>query len=227
MKVAILQSNYIPWKGVFDMINQVDVFVFFDDVDFTKRDWRTRNTIKTSNGNIWLTVPVRKKPRGTKINEMEISYDEDWRKKHLLTIQRSYSKAPYFNEYSWVLDEIYLGNRDLYLSEFNIRTTKLLAKVLGVDAKFINSDDLNASGSKDERLIGICKKLGATSYLSGPSAKDYIDPDKFKSANIDLSYIDYSYPAYPQLHGDFDHYVSILDLIFNCGSELNLITSVK
>ncbi len=219
MKAAILQSNYIPWKGVFDMIRKVDSFVFFDDVDFTKRDWRTRNTIKTHNGNVWLTVPVQKKPRGTKIYEMDISYNEDWRKKHLTSIQRSYSKAKYFDEYSWVLDEIYSGDVIENLSEFNIKNTKLLCSVLGIKVDFINSRDLDAEGTKDDRLLSICKKVGATSYLSGPAAKDYIDPLKFIEAGVTLEYIEYQYPTYEQLHGEFDHYVSVLDLIFNCGPE--------
>lgn len=202
------------------MIHQVDTFVFFDDVDYTKRDWRTRNTIKTHNGNVWLTVPVKKKPRGTKINEMEISYDEDWRKKHLTTIERSYGKAPFFKEFSWILNEIYCGEKVYNLSDYNIRNTKLLCDVLGVTADFVNSKDLNAEGVKDERLIDICKKVGATTYLSGPAAKDYIDPLRFEDAGINLEYITYEYPQYAQLHGEFDHYVSVLDLIFNCGSDI-------
>lgn len=219
MKTAILQSNYIPWKGVFDMIRQVDTFVFFDDVDFTKRDWRTRNTIKTQNGNVWLAVPVSKRPRGTKINEMEISYGEDWRKKHLASIKHSYGKAKYFEEYSWILDRLYTGEEIKKLSEFNIQSIKLLCEVLGIKTSFVNSSDLDASGSKDDRLIDICKKVNATEYLSGPAAKDYIDPEKFKKAGITLKYIDYNYPQYDQLHGDFDHYVSVLDLVFTCGPD--------
>lgn len=218
-KVAILQSNYIPWKGVFDMINQVDKFVFFEDVDFTKRDWRTRNCIKTANGEVMLTVPVKKMPRGTKIFEIEILNDGKWQKKHHNTIKLAYSKAKHFKEFEWILDEIYVNHTWEKLSTFNIFVTKLLCKVLGFDTEFINSVELATEGFKDDKLLNICKKLGATHYLSGPAAKDYIDDDKFKEANVSLEYIDYSYPDYPQLHGDFNHYVSVLDLIFNCGLE--------
>jgi hypothetical protein len=218
-KVAILQSNYIPWKGVFDMINQVDKFIFFEDVDYTKRDWRTRNNIKTANGDVWLTVPVKKMPRGTKIFEMDINNDGKWQHKHLSTIKLAYGKAKYFKEFEWILDEIYVKHTWVKLSDFNIFVTKLLAKVLCVDAEFVNSVDLATDGTKDEKLINICQKVNATHYLSGPAAKDYIDNDKFKLANIELSYMDYSYVEYPQLHGDFNHYVSVLDLIFNCGDE--------
>ena len=110
-KIAILQSNYIPWKGVFDMMNKVDTFVFFEDVDFTKRDWRTRNKIKTSEGEVWLTIPVKKAPRGTKIYEIEISQDENWQEKHYKTITQYYKKAKYFEEYKWLLEKIYLEKK--------------------------------------------------------------------------------------------------------------------
>lgn len=219
-KCAILQSNYIPWKGVFDMINQVDTFVFLEDVDYTKRDWRTRNKIKTANGEVWLSVPVKKSPRGTKLFEIEISQEENWQEKHYKTIVGSYKKAKYFTDYHYLLEEIYLKRKWINLSEFNIFTTKLLAKALGVNTQFVNSVDLATSGIKDDKLIEICQKLGADYYLSGPAAKDYIVNDKFEQANIQLSYIDYShYPQYPQLHGAFDHYVTVLDILFNCGNS--------
>lgn len=217
MKVAILQSNYIPWKGVFDMIEQVDKFVFFEDVDYTNRDWRTRNKVITSGESKWLTVPVKKMPRGTKIYEMSISNDGKWQKKHKSTIKQSYAKARYFKDYQWILDEIYDPSWDK-LSDFNIATTKLLCKVIGIECEFLNSKDLESKGVKDDKLIDICKAVGATTYLSGPAAKDYIVPSKFAKENIALDYIDYShYPEYEQLHDGFDHYVSVLDVIFNCG----------
>lgn len=219
-KCAILQSNYIPWKGVFDMINRVDTFVFFEDVDYTKRDWRTRNKIKTANGEVWLSVPVKKAPRGTKIYEIKISQDENWQEKHYKTIVGNYKKAKYFTDYHYLLEEIYLKHKWTNLSEFNIFTTKLLATALGITTQFVNSVDLVTSGIKDDKLIEICQKIGANYYLSGPAAKDYIVNEKFEKANIELAYIDYShYPQYPQLHGEFDHYVSVLDVLFNCGED--------
>lgn len=218
-KVAILQSNYIPWKGVFDMINQVDVFVFFEDVDFTKRDWRTRNKIKTPNGDIWLTVPVKKAPRGTKIFEVEISQENDWQEKQYQTISQYYKKAPYFEEYKWILEKLYKEVKWTNLSEFNIYTTKLLSEVLGIKTKFVNSKDLETSGMKDDKLIEICKKVDGDFYLSGPAAKDYIENDKFKEEGIALAYITYDYPEYTQLSGEFNHYISVLDVMFNCGEE--------
>lgn len=216
-KVAILQSNYIPWKGVFDMMNKVDIFVFFEDVDFTKRDWRTRNKIKTSEGEVWLSVPVKKVPRGTKIYEVEISQENDWQKKHFQTVTQYYKKAKYFSEYKWILDKIYLEKKWENLSEFNIYVNTLIANELGIKVKFVNSKDLLTSGTKDDKLIEIIKKLGGDYYLSGPAAKDYIDNKKFEREGIKLNYIQYSYPEYSQLFGKFDHYVTILDVLFNCG----------
>ncbi len=218
-KIAILQSNYIPWKGVFDLINQVDKFVFFEDVQFTKRDWRTRNKIKTKDGELWLSVPVKKAPRDTKICDIEIASETDWQKKHFESIRYSYSKAPYYNQYYDLLEYIYLNHKWTNLSEFNIQTTQLIARKLGIDTEFYNSRDLNTSGSKDDKLIEICKKLNGNFYLSGPSAKDYIINQKFEKENIDLAYIIYEYPGYNQLYGEFNHYVSVLDVLFHCGDR--------
>lgn len=187
-KIAILQSNYIPWKGVFDMINMVDTFVFFEDVDFTKRDWRSRNKIKTANGDLWLTVPVKKAPRGTKIYDIEINND-GWQEKHYKTIKMAYKKSKYFNDYLWLLDDIYLQKTWINLSELNQFVTKRISELLGIKTQFVNSKELETKGAKDDKLIEICKLLDATTYLSGPAAKDYIDINKFKREKIGLEYI--------------------------------------
>ena len=218
-KVAILQPNYIPWKGVFDMINMVDTFVFFDDVDFTKRDWRTRNKIKTAQGSIWLSVPVNKNSRGDKIYEIIISNHENWQEKHYKSIVASYKQSKYFEKYHPLLEKIYLNEKWENLSEFNIYVTRLIAELLGIDTVFYNSRELNVEGIKDDRLISICEKLKATEYLSGPAAKDYIRPEIFQNKDISLSYIKYEYKEYKQLYGDFDHFVTVLDVLFNCGDD--------
>ena len=221
-KIAILQSNYIPWKGVFDMMNKVDIFVFFEDVQFTRRDWRTRNKIKTANGSVWLTVPVKKVDRdNTKIYEVEISHSENWQEKHYKTIVNNYSKAPFFKDYKYLLEEIYLTTKWNFLSEFNIFTNKIIATSLGINTELVNSKDLKISGNKSDKLINICKKLGANYYISGPSAKEYVELEKFNKAGIKLEYINYIYPEYEQLHGEFDHNVTVLDVIFNCGANAN------
>lgn len=218
-KIAILQSNYIPWKGVFDMMNKVDTFVFFEDVDFTKRDWRIRNKIKTPEGEIWLTIPVKKASRGTKIYEIQISQEENWQEKHYKTITQYYKKARYFEDYKWLLDKIYLEKKWENLSEFNIFSNILIAKELGIKTEFINSKNLKTSGTKDDKLIEICEKLEGNYYLSGPAAKDYINNEKFKNKNINLAYIKYEYPEYKQLYGEFNHYLSVFDVLFNCGKD--------
>lgn len=218
-KIAILQSNYIPWKGVFDMMNKVDVFVFFEDVDFTKRDWRTRNKIKTPEGEVWLSIPVKKSSRGTKIYEIEISQETNWQEKHYQTIVQYYKKAKFFSEYKWLLDKIYLEKKWENLSEFNIYVNTLIARELGIKTTFINSKDLETNGTKDDKLIEIIKKLDGDFYLSGPAAKDYIVNEKFKKEKIELAYIEYKYPEYTQLYGEFNHYITILDVLFNCGKE--------
>jgi hypothetical protein len=219
MKVAILQPNYIPWKGYFDIINMVDIFVIYDDVQYTVRDWRNRNKIKTKNGLIWLTIPTD----GTQnmiIKDVKVVWDRKWNIKHWKNIVVNYSKAQYFKEYKDHFEELYLDLKDQYLWEIDLKFIELIAKVLGINTKIILSSDLkyDRNLTKTERLIAILKDLNATSYLSGPSAKSYIDESLFKKENIELEWMDYSgYPEYPQLYPPFVHEVSIIDLIFNTG----------
>lgn len=217
-KIAILQSNYLPWKGVFDMIHQVDTFVFLEDVQYTEHDWRNRNKIITKNGIKWIAVPVNHSNKaGQKIYEAEINDKINWQRKHYNAFEFNHAKAPYFKEYKWILEDLYKNKNWTKISEFNIYAMQLISKELGIKTKFINSLDLKVQGKKDDRIIEICKKLNATHYLSGPAAKSYITPEKFENANIQLEYIKYEYPRYKQLYEPFSHFVTILDLIFNCG----------
>ena len=216
-KVAVIQSNYIPWKGYFDIIHEVDTFVFIDDVQMTKRDWRSRNKIKTPNGTAWLTVPV-KGGRDQLIYETEIVQD-GWQKQHSKSLHINYGRAPFFRDYEYLLHWLY-GETHINLSEFNRQTTSLICDILGIETQLLCSMDLAADGTKDDRLIKICQELESTAYLSGPSARDYIAEEKFQEAGIELEYKDYSgYPEYPQSFLPFEHQVSILDLLFNCGPE--------
>jgi hypothetical protein len=218
-KVAMLQPNYIPWKGVFDLISRVDVFVFYDDVQYTKRDWRNRNKIKTKDGELWLTVPVNAH-RGQLICEVEIDQSSDWQMNHFKTIKNSYAKAPYFKDYEFLLEEIYLKTKWSKISELDIFATKLIASKLGLSPEWVLASDLRIEGNKDgEKIINICKKLGCNYFINGPAAKAFMDEDKFKEAGIELDYIEYSYPEYSQMHGDFIHGVSVLDTLFNCGPD--------
>lgn len=219
-KLAILQPNYLPWKGVFDLIHRVDVFVFLDDVQYTERDWRNRNKIPTIEGATWITVPVKNSNRrGQLIYEAEIDNSVNWQKKHFNSFLMNYAKASYFKEYKWILEDLYLDKKWTKLTELNIYSTKLISEVLGIKAEFINSVDLNSKRSRDDKLIDICKKLNGDYYLSGPTAKAYIDPRKFSNQDIKLDYISYEYPEYRQLHEPFNHHVTVLDLIFNCGPD--------
>lgn len=217
--VAIVQSSYIPWKGYFDLIAASDSFVLFDDVQFTKRDWRNRNRIKTADGPAWLTIPVRTKGRfDQKIDEVEIS-DPAWAERHWRSIAFSYVRAPFFKDYADGLERLYEKSAGLSrLSEVNRCFLNGLCAILGVEAHFVDARALSASGAKTDRLLDICQKTSARSYLSGPSARAYLDPNKFQAADIDLHYISYDgYPVYKQLHGAFDPHVSVLDLIFMQG----------
>ena len=219
MKSAIIQSSFIPWKGYFDIIHTVDTFIFLEDVQYTKRDWRNRNKLKSPNGEIWISVPVIVASPEQKIFETKIDYSTEWVEKIKKTIHHNYAASKFYSQYKDQILSLF-DKKFETISEFNINATKKISSILGIKTKFINSLELATSGKKDDRLIEICKKIGADSYLSGPSAKDYISNTKFESARIELLYVDYlGYPEYSQLWGNFTHYVSIIDLIFNCGPE--------
>lgn len=222
MKVVILQPSYIPWRGYFDQIRRADLFIFYDDVQYDKNGWRNRNQIKTSSGKQWLTIPVHSKgvTKGIPIKDVRIDQSKPWRKKHLNSLSYAYAKAPYFKEYLPWLESIY-NREDEFLSEFTISTTKEIAQKLGIHStRFMCSSEIkNVKGKKTERVIQILKHVGADHYLSGPSAKDYIDYAAFDEARISLEFMDYDYPAYHQLHPPYDPFVSILDLIFMQGDE--------
>lgn len=217
-KLLITQSNYIPWKGYFDNINTVDEFVVYDDMQYTKRDWRNRNQIKTPQGLLWLTVPVEVKGKFfQKINETNVS-EKNWGEKHWKTVLANYSKAPYFKSYKDLFEAIYRDQSLTNITSINISFIKAINTVLGVTTKITDSREFNLVEGKTERLVDICKQCSATDYYTGPAAKDYMDEGLFKQDHITIHYFDYSdYPVYPQLFGDFTHYVSILDLIFNMG----------
>ena len=218
-KIAILQSNYIPWKGYFDIIKQVDEFIFYDDVQYTKNDWRNRNKIKKSSGPLWLTIPVRQETLSQKINETKVSQD-NWAEKHWKSISLNYSKAPFYNLYKERLELFFMEMKSPYLSEINRSAIELLNSFLGIKTALTSSADYKLIEGKNERLIDLILQAGGTHYLSGPSAKDYIREDLFKEAGIEISWMDYSgYIEYPQLFPPFVHAVSVLDLILNTGPD--------
>lgn len=217
-KVAIVQSNYIPWKGYFDMIAAVDEFILYDDMQYTRRDWRNRNQIKTPQGIQWLTVPVIAKGRYfQKIRDTEID-GEDWGSAHWKSLVQNYKRAPCFGEISAWLEPIYLEEKFSHLSSLNRRLIEAICSYLDIKTAITNSWDYELAEGKSERLADLCKQAGGAQYISGPAAKDYIDESVFWEMGVDLRWFDYSgYPEYQQLWGDFTHGVSILDLLFNHG----------
>jgi hypothetical protein len=222
MKCVILQPSYIPWRGYFHQIYKADIFVFYDDVQYDKRGWRNRNRIKSSQGTHWLTIPVLNKGAQSEnipISKVRINWDEPWNQKHWKTIQLSYGKCPFFHEYSKPLEDLF-NTRSEYLADFTIATTIHIARVLNIThTQYVRSSSLSVQGQKTDRLIAILNKVGADHYISGPSARDYIEEDKFRKNHIRLEYMDYNYPEYPQPYPPYDPQVTILDLLFSVGSD--------
>lgn len=218
-RVAILQSNYIPWKGYFDIIHDVDLFIFYDDLQYTKNDWRNRNKIKTEKGPEWITIPTGGN-NSRLICEVEIK-DPAWQQKHWKTIQQHYSKCPHYDLYQPLFEHIYRGRQWTNLSELNHYLIKTIsADLLGIETVFQDSREYTLTGQKLDRLLELVIASAAGSYVSGPAARDYIDPSRFGEAGINLVWKDYSgYPEYPQRFPPFEHGVSILDLLFNVGAD--------
>lgn len=222
-KVAILQSNYIPWKGYFDLIAFVDEFILFDDMQYTRRDWRNRNQIKTPQGIQWLTVPVLVKGKYTqKINETQID-GNSWAADHWKALVQNYRRAEHFEATAAWLEPFYTQPIPPMLSVLNRRLIEAVCHKLGIHTKISASSDYDLVEGKTERLADLCAQAGGSVYVSGPAAKEYIDEAVFKDRGIALRWFDYAgYPSYPQLWGGFTHGVSVLDLLFNCGDEAPL-----
>ncbi|HKU68669.1 MAG TPA: WbqC family protein [Candidatus Baltobacteraceae bacterium] len=220
-RVGIIQSNYIPWKGYFDFIACCDDFVILDQVQYTRRDWRNRNLIKTSSGLAWLTVPVTVKGKYDQaINETMIS-NSGWADEHTRTLWHTYKRADGFDTV-WPLVEDLFGKvrQHELLTHVNEVLLRGIASYLGIDTPIHRSEQFGSAEGKNERLINICRQLGATEYLSGPAAKSYIDESLWNAAGIQVRYKSYAgYPEYQQLHPPFEHGVSIVDLLFCTGKD--------
>lgn len=222
-RIAIVQSNYIPWKGYFDMINSVDEFVVLDEVQFTKNDWRNRNRIKTRAGTQWISIPVRQEKLEQKISETRIS-DNRWSTKHWNTLVHNYSRAKNFDAYASSIENIYKEASALErLSDINLLFIRKLCCLLGIATKISSCTDYDFGGDRISRLVGICRQTGANAYLSGPAAKAYLEENLFVAAGIKVEWMNYNdYPIYDQLFPPFEHSVTILDLLFNAGTKHNL-----
>ncbi|HRT04756.1 MAG TPA: WbqC family protein [Kiritimatiellia bacterium] len=219
-KVAILQSNYIPWKGYFDLIRRVDEFILYDEMQYTKNDWRNRNLIKTPRGTLWLTIPVVQNCLHQKISETKIA-DPRWAKKHMGSLQMNYARAPHFPAYASRIFETYSEvEHEPFLSRVNFAFIRSICNWLGIRTKITWASDYELADGKTERLVDLCRQTGATDYISGPAAKNYLKMELFERADIRVHWMDYSnYAEYAQLFPPFVHGVSILDLIFNVGER--------
>lgn len=213
------QPVYLPWLGLFHKIALADAFCYFDNVQYQIKDFNGRNKIKTINGPIWLTVPVKSKGyRDKKINDIEIDNSQDWSKKHWKTIFLNYKKAPFFENYADFFEDVY--KRDWkYLSELNEYMLKWFLGQLDIKVEYSKASELHFEGYKSDFVLDMCKKLKADLYIFGALGKDYANSEKFEKAGVKLYFQDYKHPVYPQLHDKFEPYMSVIDLLFNCGSE--------
>jgi len=213
------QPVYLPWLGLFHKIAISDAFCYFDDVQYLVKDWNNRNKIKTQSGEIWLTVPVlTKEYREKPIRLIEINNSVDWRKKHWKSIYLSYKKTTYFNKYSDFFEDVYKKEWQ-YLTELNEYMLKWFLKELGIKVKYYKASELNFVGYKSDLVLDMCKKLGADLYIFGALGKDYAKEGDFAKEGIKIYFQDYKHPVYPQLYGNFLPYISIIDLLFNCGPK--------
>ena len=219
MKAAILQPAYLPWSGYFGLIDLVDVFIYYDDVQFVKQSWQQRNKIKSQNSKIWLTVPIYRK-FGQKINSVRINNSTNWINKHYKSIYHSYNKATYFEKYDKEISKIYDEDWE-YLCDSDIYIIEELSKLMKLNKPtFIKSSDIeDIKGKKTDRLLNILDSLDIDEYISGPAARNYIEPLKFINTNIKLFWYEFNHPIYPQIGEDFSPYMSVIDLLFNTGEE--------
>ena len=220
MIVSINQPAYLPWLGYFHRIAISDIHIVLDHVQFEKNSFVNRNKIRTKGGWCWLTVPLRTKGLfgNLEINTLEISQDNRWCKKHWSSIVSNYSKAPHFEEFAWVVKGIY-SERWRKFNDLVKAVTNNILNTLNIQTRLLYSSQMGPAGKKDELVLNLCKEVGATTYISGPLGRGYLDEERFKKDRIRLLYHDYVHPSYRQVFPGFEPYMSVIDLLFNCGSE--------
>lgn len=217
MKVTILQSNYIPWKGYFDMINDADVFVFYDCVKYTKNDWRNRNMIYVNKAKQWITIPISAESTNMMIDEVVIK-NTSWQDLHFKSLHLGYKRAPYFSQLEELMNDYLVEKHWSSLSELNQYLIKTISSRIGITTKFVNAREFDLKTDRIERLVYICNRLNATEYISGKAAQNYLDGNEsiFEKNNIKLTYKTYpNYKSYKQLYEPFEQAVSIVDMIAN------------
>jgi len=217
--VLILQSNYIPWKGYFDLMHDADEFILYDDTQYTRQDWRNRNQVKAENGRQWLTIPVVGR-FGQRIDETEVA-NRGWAAKHWKTLVQLYRGAPHFETYAQRIDSLYRSAaEERMLSRVNRLFLEGIGNILGLKTTLKWSSDFPTGEGRTERLVDLCRATGAGRYISGPAARSYLQPDLFEQAGVELIFKSYDgYPEYSQQHAPFTHGVTVLDLLFNVGPD--------
>jgi hypothetical protein len=217
MIVSVHQPQYLPWLGYFDKICKSDTFVFLDNVQYKEREFQNRNKIRTKDGWIWMTVPVISKGQGRQnISEVRIDNEIDWQRKHLGSIRSNYAQADFFDKYYQLIEGILAKKHD-YLKDLNIEITRSILEELSIDTAISFESDLKITTISSARIVEICKKLSADTYLSGSGGRDYIDEQLFEEAGVKLVYQEYKHPEYKQCYDPFEPYMSIVDLLFNHG----------
>jgi len=228
MKAAILQPTYLPWMGYFEMIDSADTYIVFDHVQFERKSWQQRNRIKASNGPIWLSVPVQKASRDTRICDMKISYANGAPlEKHWKTISLAYKRAPYFDKYKLIFEKIY-NKRHVLLRDLNVEIIKAICNILGIKTRIMFSSDLDLNDrdmGKTDKIVNLCKKAGITHLYDAKGSQDFIDASLFQDEGVLITFQDFEHPRYSQLWGEFVPYLSIVDLLFNEGENLSIIRS--
>lgn len=219
-RVVILQSNYLPWKGFFDLIRRADLLVYYDDTQYTKNDWRNRNLIKTPRGPEWITIPCGPRHLDRRIDEVRPVHNR-WQRSHWDQLAQNYRTAPYFKIYRSFFEDFYLGHTWDSLSRLNQYLIHHIAhEWLGIHTPVMQSAEAGVQGAREERLVGILRSVKATHYLSGPTGKAFLRPEPFVNAGIRLEWMDYThYRPYRQQFPPFTHQVSIVDLLFNEGPD--------
>ena len=220
MRIAIMQPTFLPWVGYFALMERVDHFVLLDSVQFARRSWQQRNRIKTAQGELMITVPVKKKGRRDElICDVEVDNPQDWAARSLKSVHMAYKRAPYFDAFSQGFDH-HIAVPSQLLADLNINLITWMAAAFGISTPVSRSSTLNVAGSKDELLVNICKIYGAEIYVSPPGSHNYIDnSDRFENAGITVEWHNYEPAVYPQLHGPFLPYMAAIDLLFNCGAD--------
>jgi hypothetical protein len=213
--VTIHQPDFLPWLGFFDRWRRSDLYVMLDNVQFLRRGWHHRDKIKSANGLQWLTLPVRKKGKNLQlINEVELDNDQDWKRKHLSTIQHAYAKAPCFDEIFPAIETIYKRASDLMI-DLNVNLLKFASERLGISVPTVLASEFEVNGRGTTRLVELTKMFNAKVYLTGTGARDYLDESEFQAEGIKVEWQHFEHPCYTQLHGDFVPMLSVLDYLMN------------